>query len=176
MNVFIGCSSKESLNHIYIESTTTLANYLSTHNYDLMCGGTDGLMKILVNTFKKNNRTINLSGVKGYFSIESENENVTIYNTVSERKHSLIHSAHLMLFLPGGLGTMDEIFTAIESKRAKEHNIPIIIININHYYDNLINQLNTMYQENFATAIDNQYYHITNSIEETIQYIEGREK
>jgi len=172
MKVFVGCSSRENIDLTYMENTNALAEYLSSEQYDLVCGGTDGLMGVLVNTFKKNQREINLIGVKGYFSVELNAGNITIYDTISERKSALIKMVDLIIFLPGGLGTLDELFTAIESKRAKEHNLPIIIININRYYDNLVKQLDTMYQERFASSLDSKYYFVANDLKEAIQYIE----
>lgn len=172
MNVFIGCSSRDDIDNIYKENAIQLANYLSRNHYDLICGGTHGVMKILQDIFTQNNRTTQLMGVNNYFKIDEKLPNAYNYDTIKERKHQLIQKANLILFLPGGFGTLDEIFTSIESKRAQEHNHPIVIININHYYDNLLKQLEIMYQEQFASNHDQSYYHITTNIEETIKYIE----
>lgn len=172
MKIFIGCSSREELNQIYIDSATKLAEELSKRNHDLICGGIDGTMKILHDIFKQSNRTITLIGVNGYFPIEENSPNTYNYDTIRERKDALTRLADFIIFLPGGLGSMDEIFTAIESKRAKEHNKPIIIININNYYVGIIMQLNTMYKEKFANKNDQQLYHIVNNIEDALTYIE----
>ena len=55
-------------------------------------------------------------------------------------EHRLASStiSNLIIFLPGGFGTIDEIFTSIESKRANEHDNDIIIVNFNNYYDSNI--------------------------------------
>ena len=53
MNVFIGCSSRDNINNIYKESAIELATYLSNNNYNLVCGGIDGTMKILNDIFIK---------------------------------------------------------------------------------------------------------------------------
>lgn len=172
MNVFIGCSSKEKLNEIYINSATNLAEYLSKKSYNLVCGGIDGTMKIIGEVFTKNNMNTTIMTVEKYQNINSNNHNIYSYNTIGERKYSLINNSNLIIFLPGGLGTLDEIFTTIESKRANEHNLPIIILNINNYYEGIIKQLDKLYEDNFANKQDRNLYHITNNIEETIKYIE----
>ena len=79
---------------------------------------------------------------------------------------------NLIIFLPGGLGTIDEIFTSIESKRANEHDNDIIIVNFNNYYDDLIKQLNKMYKEKFADSYNKELYYIADNIDEVISYIE----
>lgn len=178
MNIFIGCSSREEINNIYKDSATTLANHLIKDNNNLICGGTDGMMKIFHDIFLQNNRNVTIIEVNGYFETKTTSSYIYRYDTICERKKIITELADILLFLPGGIGTLDELFSAIESKRATEHNKSIIIININHYYDHLINQMNIMYQEQFANSNDKQYYYIVNNIEEAIQYIQklGGEK
>lgn len=172
MNIFIGCSSRDNIDNIYKESAIKLANFLSLNNHNLICGGADGVMKILKDIFDKNDRKVYLMGVETYYKIDELLPNSSNYNSIKERKFNLINKADIIIFLPGGIGSIDELFTALESKRAMEHNKPIIIANINNYYDNLLKQLEIMYNENFASISDKEYYYIANTIEEIINYIE----
>lgn len=175
MNVFIGCSSHENIDKIYTENAVKLANYLSKNNYNLICGGCAGIMKTLQEIFQKNKKEITIIGVKDYHDDEIKHiKNTYLAPSIKERKNTIIEKADLILCLPGGIGTIDELFTSIESKRAKEHNLPIIIVNINNYYTNLINQLNTMYQEGFYNKNDKNYY-IANNVEDVINYLNRNE-
>lgn len=172
MYVFIGCSSKDNLDKIYRDSAIEIANYLSLHHYKLMCGGVTGIMKTVQEVFKANKQEVTIVGVKGYHDNEVRKlKNAYLCDSIKERKNMFIKKADLILILPGGIGTIDELFTVIESKRAKEHNIPIIIANINQYYTHLIKQLNTIYQEGFGDENEINY-NIANSSSEVIQYIE----
>lgn len=171
MKVFIGCSSKEKVDNIYINSAKTLAKKLVEKNYDLVIGGTDGIMKILHDTFLKEKRAVTILGVTNYFNVSSPSKNIYTYDSIAKRKQAITKLADVVIFLPGGIGTIDEMFTTIESKRANEHNKEIIIININNYYDNLINQLDTMYKNSFADYNNQKYYTIFNNIEDVIKYI-----
>ena len=76
-----------------------------------------------------------------------------------------------MIFIPGGIGTVDEILTAIETKRSGQHNSPIIIININHYFDNLLNMFEQIYDENFADSKNKELYNVVDSLDEAIKYL-----
>ena len=176
MNVFIGCSSRENLDKIYIDSAIKLAKYLSHNHYHLICGGCAGMMKIIQDVFRENKQEISIIGVKGYHDDEVKKmKNVYLCDNVRERKNTVIEKADLILCLPGGVGTIDELFSAIESKRAKEHNRTIIIVNINHYYDSLIEQLNKIYQEGFGSE-EEKNYDIANSVEELIYYLNRNEE
>ncbi len=83
----------------------------------------------------------------------------------------LIEESDAIIFLPGGIGTMQELFTAIEIKRSKEINKPIIIYNSNGFFDELLILLEKIYQENFADSLTSKNYHISNSIEDTLEYL-----
>ena len=89
------------------------------------------------------------------------------------RKNDLITKANLIVFLPGGIGTFDEIFTAIESKRASEHNNDIVILNINGYYDNLIKLFDNMYENKFANIDDKRVYNVIDDFDEFCNYIDN---
>ena len=172
MNVFIGCSSRENIPSVYKNSACKLAEYLSSKDYNLIVGGIDGIMGSIKDIFLKNKKDVIIMSVIGYYDVEDTTLKVYHYNNVSDRKYSLINNSNLIILLPGGLGTIDEIFTSIESKRANEHDNDIIIVNFNNYYDDLIKQLNKMYKEKFADSYNKELYYIADNIDEVIPYIE----
>lgn len=49
-----------------------------------------------------------------------------MFDTVNERKNAFIELSDVMIFIPGGIGTIDELLTAIETRRNHEHSVPII--------------------------------------------------
>lgn len=173
MNVFIGCGSAkiEEINSIYLEETTKLATFLAKKDYNLICGGVDGLQGVVRDIFLKNKRQVNTIWVKNYWD-RYDISNSTYVKYVNDRKTEFLKKADLLIIIPGALGTFDEIFNTIETKRAKEHNLPILIININDYFKGLIIQLKTMYKEKMANKSNEEYYHIVDNVEEAINYIE----
>jgi uncharacterized protein (TIGR00730 family) len=100
-----------------------------------------------------------------------ETEDIFLLDTVNERKNSLIELADVIIFIPGGIGTIDEIFSAIETKRSHEHDKPIIIINVNNYFESLFDMLERIYSEGFADIKNKELYYVVNSFEEAIKYI-----
>lgn len=170
MKIFIGGSSRD-VDSIYYEETGKLAEYLACSGNDLLTGTSCGLIEHIQSLFKKYNRNVIIMEALPYRK-ETYKYDVLDFATICERKSNLINSADLIVFLPGGIGTLDEIFTTIESKRAKEHNIPIIIININNYYDRLVSLLDNVYKEKFASLEDKKIYYIANNVNDAIKYIE----
>ena len=173
MNIFIGCSSSDNINKIYTNLSQKLAKYLANKNYNLLIGGVSGLMGTIIDIFEKEKNNINIYCVEKYYDIIDRNLKKQTFNTVNERKNAIIKDADIFIILPGGIGTIDEMFSIIEAKRANQHHKPIIILNINNYYDNLIKMLEKIYQDNFSYINNKKIYKITNSIDETIKYIES---
>lgn len=86
----------------------------------------------------------------------------------SEVTKSLIDWSDHMLFLKGNSGTLAELFHALDTKKNKEHNKSICILNIDHQWDSLETLLKTLNLEGL--------YYITDNIEKAIQYLESQIK
>ena len=94
-----------------------------------------------------------------------------MFDTVNERKNAFINLADVMIFIPGGIGTIDELLTAIEARRNHEHNVPIIVINGNGFFNQLLSMLERIYDEGFADSKNRQLYFVADTVEEAIEYL-----
>ena len=75
--------------------------------------------------------------------------------------------------LPGGYGTLEEILEIITLKQLKYHNKPIVILNINHFYDNLLDQFATFICQQFAKPECRELYFVTGDIAAALDYIDA---
>ena len=172
MKIFIGCSSHENIKNIYKETANKLGEYLAKNNNDLLIGGTDGLMGIIITKFNKYKRNIEVISVKNYYDNIDPTYNKHTCNSVNDRKNYIINNADIFLFMPGGIGTIDEILSTIETKRSKQHNKPIIIININNYYNDLKTTLDNTYKEKFADISNKNNYKFIDKLDDVYKFIE----
>ena len=69
--------------------------------------------------------------------------------TMSERKSKMKELSDIFLVLPGSYGTLDEMFDIIASGVVGEHKKPLIIVNIDGFYNQLLNQIDLMRTERF---------------------------
>lgn len=129
MKLFIGCSSSNDIPTEYFNDCKVLLEELMKEN-DLVFGACNsGLMGLAYNTTLKANG--NITGVcpeaykDDFKTLKCDTEITT--KSVSERTDSVISSSDALIFLPGGIGTIYELFTVIESKRCHEFNKPIVI-------------------------------------------------
>lgn len=178
MKLFIGCSSSNDIPTKYFNDCKVLLEELMKEN-DLVFGACNsGLMGLAYNTTLKANG--NITGIcpeayKDDFKTLKCGTEITT-KSVSEKTDSVILSSDALIFLPGGIGTIYELFTAIESKRCHEFNKPIVIYNSNGYFDKLLEFMDKVYSEKFSGFKDKRNYLVTDSILSILYYINNYKK
>ena len=175
MNIFVGCSSRDTNNEEYNKLAEDIGKFIvnGNHNFVFENCGTGLMGKIYSVVSKSHNSEIIVTMAEAYKKQldDISYDKFYILGTVNERKDCFIKLSDVMIFIPGGIGTIDELLTAIETKRSKQHNSPIIIININHYFDNLLNMLQQIYDEGFADSKNQELYFVVNSLDDAIKYL-----
>ena len=178
MRVFIGCSASNNISDEYfINCKKLLDSVLDSH--DLVFGACNsGIMALAHEIALDNNRKI--IGVcpevykHDFKNLKCSEEIIT--SDIISRTSELINNSDALIFLPGGIGSVYELFTAIESKRCHEFDKPIVIYNYNGYYDKLLDFLENVYNERFARVVDKENYFVTDDIPSVLEYIENYEK
>lgn len=174
MVVFVGCSSATTIDSIYLEETKKLANILCKKHCTLLFGSSDeGMMGILYKTFKKNKcKIISVLPKNNYGMLKSlESDKQIEVANASEQLKYLVNTGDLTIIMPGSYGTLSELMTSIQNKKLGEHNKKIIIVNINGFYDNIINQFNKQYYDKFDLYPREKLYNVVNNITDIEKYI-----
>ena len=174
MKIFVGCSSRDDIPKKYYDDCYKLLYRLFSGDYDLVFGACNkGLMGLSYNAALSNGCDILGIYPDVYKDEAKELEGVMKQvNTVNDRTDMVIRESDILLFLPGGIGTVYELFTAIESKRANEHNKPIIIYNVDGFYDELFLMLNKMSDEKFMMYNDFKNFYVFDNLDYVLEYID----
>ena len=93
--------------------------------------------------------------------------------SMRERKRLLDEYSDAFIVSPGGIGTFDEFFEILTLKQLGRHNKPIVIFNIDGYFDNMIKMMEVSMEQKFITSDCIDLYKVTSTIEETLDYIEN---
>jgi uncharacterized protein (TIGR00730 family) len=72
-----------------------------------------------------------------------------VTNTIHQRKARMYELAEGYAALPGGYGTLDELFETLTWAQIGEHSKPVGLLNVNHYYDDLLKMLDRAVEEQF---------------------------
>lgn len=179
MNIFVGCSSRDVTDNVkwsrYCTATLEVTKFITAHKHTLVFGGcARGLMGLMYKCMLLNKANIIVAIPQAYINDAEElfYSNLFDFNIVSERKDWIFKNTSMHIFLPGGIGTIDELFSSIEAKRCGEHNSPIIIINEQGYFNDVLHVLARVYDEGFADEKDAKLYTVVNSTDEIVPTLE----
>ena len=165
MRIAVCCSSSDDIDKIYVESSKNLLEQVFKRNNDLVFGAmNNGIMGLSYQTAKKYNRDV--TGIApeiykdDFKSLDCDKEILT--QSVNDRTEALVNNSDILLFLPGGVGTIYELISAIEMKRSKEFDKPIIIYNETGFFDDMLKMLNQIYQNRFTSQNVRTSYSVSN--------------
>lgn len=177
MKICVFCSSSNAVDDIFFENAEKLGNLIGTHNHTLVYGGANvGLMEHVANHSKKSGaKVIGVIPQKIHDNNLSSSipDNLIITPSMSARKTKMHQESDAFIALPGGFGTLEEILEVITLKQLDYHRKPIVFLNINGFYDQLIAQFNHSFETQFAKETYKDLYKIFKTPLEIINYIEN---
>ncbi len=175
--VTIYCASSPKVPQIYFDAAEELSRLLIESGYAIRYGGgAKGLMGIIADTALKYRGTI--TGVIPGFMIDVEWEHKGVtemihVKTMHQRKELLIENTDAVIALPGGTGTLEELFEVMSWKKLGRFPHPIVLLNTNNYYDSLIEMCNRMVKESFMRPQHESIWSVVSKPSEVIPAILG---
>lgn len=92
-------------------------------------------------------------------------------DSMDERKNLFLEKSDVFVVAPGGFGTLDELFEVLTLKYLDRHSKKIILFNINHFYDNLLEALKEMHDDGFIREGALDIFVVVTSIDEVLQLL-----
>ena len=149
--VFFGSSI--GFNPVYKKAAVDLGNYFVKHNIALVYGGAKiGMMGAMANTMiEQNGEVIGVIPdlLKHEEVIHPNLSEIKITKTMSDRKVIMSQLVDGYITLPGGFGTLDELFEALTLQQLHIEQKPIGLLNTNGFFDAILQQLDKMVEEGF---------------------------
>lgn len=147
------CGSRTGNKPIYRDTAIELAQHIANQSFGIVYGGASiGLMGQVADTVLEHGGEV--VGVIPEFMLDYEiaHNQLTelhIVQSMHERKALMAERASAFIALPGGLGTFEEILEIATWGQLNQHQKPMIIYNVNRFYDALITQLDHAVEEGF---------------------------
>ena len=174
MNVCVFCSASD-LADKYVAPARQLATLIAEHGHNLVWGGSDsGVMKVMADG-------VRAGGGKIYgISVEilkerarPDADEMEIARDLGERKARMLARSDVIVVLPGGLGTLDELSEILELRKHGAHEKLVIVLNTEDFYDGLRTQLDRMSAEGFIERPLAEFIAYADSPEEAIALVEA---
>ena len=174
MKIFVGCSSRDVGNEIYNGIADEIGEFIARNGHCLVFGGcSEGLMGRVYAKVNASNGNVIARQAKVYKDeLIGLKADIEVFDTINQRKDGYTKIADVLVFIPGGIGTIDELISAIETRRSGEHKNPILIVNEDNFFGDLLNMLEKIYSEGLASEAVKGLYYVANSLNEAISALE----
>jgi uncharacterized protein (TIGR00730 family) len=175
--VCVFCGSSFGNDPAFREAARAIGTGIAKMGYSLVFGGGGlGLMGEVAKAVLAGGSDI--QGIMPGFlqALEPEvspQEKLIVTPHLQERKNLMLQMSDAFLVLPGGLGTFDEFFEVATEAQLAVHAKPIIVVNVNGYFDALDAMLHATVEKGFAKAIILKLYYLADGPEAALEILEG---
>lgn len=170
MKICVFCSANEQIDPEYFAAAAELGRWAAAECHDIVYGGVNqGLMECIGRAaHEAGGRTIGVvpmlverTGRRSDFvDIEIPCDNLT------DRKQLMMDMSDVFVALPGGIGTLDEVFTVAASATIGYHQKRVILYNINNFWQPLIGMLDNLQQCGMVRGDWRQYISVAGTLSE----------
>ncbi|WP_276370616.1 TIGR00730 family Rossman fold protein [Chryseolinea sp. H1M3-3] len=174
--VTIFCGSSTGSEGVFIDQAKVLGEKLAQQNIQIIYGGAKvGLMGAVADAAIAHGGQV--IGVIPNFlrSKEIAHEGLTellIVDSMHERKMKMHELSDGIIALPGGFGTLEELFEMLTWAQLGLHKKPIGLLNVNGFYDSLNLLLQNMVAKGFLKAINYKMLLISGNIDDLLQQMQ----
>ncbi len=142
MNITLYGAASDRIDRIYIERVEELGRAIARRGHTMVFGaGSTGLMGAAARGIAAEGG--NIIGIAPHFMRTLEPicdfcTELISTDTMAERKTLMEDKADAFLIVPGGIGTFDEFFQILTLRSLGRHQKPIVLYNINGFWDNIV--------------------------------------
>jgi uncharacterized protein (TIGR00730 family) len=176
MRISVFCSANDNISKEYFRKTEELGKWIAKNGHSIVFGGCDmGLMECIAKSVHDaGGQTIGVvpriiekrAHTSQYVDVEIPCDDL------NDRKEYMFAKSEIAIALPGGIGTLDEVFSVVASATIGYHSKRVIIYNMCGFWSKLIELLDDLKAKGFMRGDYHKYIKIANSLEDVIKYID----
>jgi uncharacterized protein (TIGR00730 family) len=175
-SVCVFCGAQNAVPPEHLELAERFGNDLAKNTIRLVYGGGDcGLMGKVANGALNGNGEVIGVFPRSLSRIEVEHRGLSkmyLVDSMHERKQIMYDNSDAFVVLPGGFGTLDEMFEVITWRQIGIHSKPVIVLNHNGYWDKLKGLMEHMVEVGFAKPVTREFYTFVNTEAELYALLE----
>ncbi|WP_195407782.1 LOG family protein [Bacteroides congonensis] len=174
-SVCVYSASSTKIEPVYFQAAEELGRLLAEHHIRLINGaGSIGLMCSVADAVLKNGGEV--TGVIPHFMVEQNWHHTGLTELIEvesmhERKQKMANLSDGIIALPGGCGTLEELLEIITWKQLGLYLNPIIILNVNEFFDPLLEMLEKAIEENFMRQQHGDIWKVARTPEEAVKLL-----
>ncbi|MDW3207242.1 MAG: TIGR00730 family Rossman fold protein [Alphaproteobacteria bacterium] len=171
-SVCVYCGSSHGVRPSFDEAATRLGQQLAAAGIRLVYGGgAVGLMGVVAQSVLDSGGQV--TGIIPDFLDRAEVGKTDLTElikteTMHDRKAIMAERSDGFVVLPGGLGTLDETFEILTWKQLQLHNKPIVLVNVEGYWDHFVHLVEHQVREGFVRERYLQFFRVVDTVEEVV--------
>ncbi|MFA5592956.1 MAG: TIGR00730 family Rossman fold protein [Micavibrio sp.] len=176
-SVCVYCGSSARVDQSYKDAAVATGKMIAERGWSVVYGGGRvGLMGLVADSALEAGAPVVGIIPKHIQAREIEHTDLTelhIVDSMHIRKQMMVDKADSFIILPGGLGTLDEFFEICTWKQLGLHDKPIVVVNLNGYWEKLIDGIRHIAEVGFMRLDDMGLFQVVNSVDEIIPALEN---
>jgi uncharacterized protein (TIGR00730 family) len=173
-SVCLFCGSQKGKSPLYTEAAKEVGTAIAQKNWKLVYGGGNiGLMGIAADACLQLGGQVIGVIPKQIVDFEVAHQNLTelyVVNSMHERKAMMEKLSDVVIALPGGFGTLDELNEILTWRQLGHHQMPVYLLNINNYYDQFIAFVQHAVQEGFIKQEHFEYLIVCPTVNDLLRH------
>lgn len=169
-NVGVFCAASDRLDAAYYALAAEFGRWLGGHGLTLVYGGADsGLMESVAEGVKAaGGRTVGVVPrlLESKRRVSRHVDELVKCNDLNDRKAIMLERSDVMVALPGGIGTLDEVFTTMAAHSIGYHNKRVVLFALDGFWDGLAAVLEEMDRRGFINVPLDRYLSVARSWDE----------
>ncbi|EFC35424.1 predicted protein [Naegleria gruberi] len=164
IGIFGGCNTTR-LTPVLEEELKVLASLINTEQHLVVYGGgKKGVMSIVPKYFhERGGRVISINTKEANNGLDECYGENFLYDTLQERQRRLIENSELVICLPGGIGTISELFDVMAMNNNKIRNVKILLYNFEGFFNHMIEQIKLLGKNT------DEYLIVTNEVNDLME-------
>jgi len=175
--ITVFCGSSNGFDKIFSAQAIILGKALADREIDLVYGGTDvGLMGKLANSVLNNGgKAIGVipEQIRDFNLAHKNLTKMYITKDMQTRKTKMCEISDGFIALPGGFGTLDELFEVLTASQLSLHQKPIALLNTDAFYDDLLSMLRKMEAKGFLQQINIDMLIVSDNINDLLEQMQS---
>lgn len=177
MKIAIYCSANNQIDPDFFRMTEALGRWIGENGHTLVFGGCNmGLMECVAKaTHEAGGKTIGVVPdiIEKGGRMSSYVDECIPCKTLDERKALMVAHSDINIALPGGVGTLDEVFTVCAAASIGYHQKKVILYNMKGFWNSLLAMLDDLEQQGVIRDGFHEQLLVANSLEEVIRGARG---
>jgi uncharacterized protein (TIGR00730 family) len=174
--VCVYCASSESIDPAYLQLAADVGARVASGGHTLVSGGGRvSMMGALAKAARAGGaHTVGVipRHLVGYEVADTEADELVVVETMRERKRIMDHRSEAFIALPGGIGTLEELFEVWTSHSLGMHTKPVIVLDPFGFYDRLWAYLDELRERGFVRAAALDALHRVTTVDDAFAIIE----